>query len=1059
MPKYNAKNKEAKGESKPNYYEGNCDRRQQEMSEGHDTVVNDTAPKTRYQQDQQINPVSSSEKVETPKTGFTKKTTSAGGSALKQEVAAKVAIADSDFAGQPGAANYAAKSAGLQAMSYSGDAGSILGTAANTPVVGTPSRSEGRFEKKLDAPSKKIDFLASEQVVTEYKNPAPLGESPDAVQGYYGTPKNTSIRSQKSAGGTPASLLVERSADELTEDDLVFVEGQYIRPNLGEATWGVEPTKISEFDDTGVRTEAVLSGSDVIRYGNYANRSVTITLKASADGADSAYVAAVKYDSVDLSKDDESQETVNASSTAWTRGMNMDEIARQAIDAKAGRETQLEWSSLGRAVPEPTPTVGLLRRVENDAGAQIFMSYKFSKKGFAYQLNKASKDGQRTTTPMREMILGNIASNISSLDYSEGEHYNGISDIFDKKAMANGAASLLIAIFDSRSKYNTKADILLQPRGLRRAFQVADNNMDVFRVPKEFVAAVNAVDVFSTIDRDYDPLLPVAITDKMGIISSISYDRFGSFTRVAAGAERKYDYKVFTYAYSNRSSNYVVHVKHPILEGVAEFFEQHANKIFSLLKSGDSDTVTISIPIDFATRTLGLWEFLVLYSVPYAQKARINAMRDVLDYEVNFEYPFTSLAIASANPMNAVNYNIKDADSPLETRRMIDSTAIRWIMPEFFWSVGQSKSNSALSRIVHPWYFNEMAFKANPIADKDIATTDSAPGFTTDWMNGIMSMPVIRNGVRLAYLDNLYAMSERDVRLCLDRMTRSPIGPTNDEDYNVYKYGQANEGIPVISGIITIKDYLSTPRELGYIVRAPHGWLRSLDNLVANDKVFGMAARATGDTVMNGDTSFRLRCWKGVPNVPTSILGVESVAISRAQAFRQYWDESPACYMNTPNMASPDADYRQRPEIGFAVSTKQCLTNAAETADVTLRKNQGRFIPFTTGYAKNSSSAQHPSSSTELEVIALHKGFWGRVQRLPMVLSPWDTCDYIDGTGANYDPYDFAYVFGMAGFMASDYNQDLYDRTNMVQNQGWLFTEDPFVKDSPLLADAVKYTM
>lgn len=1059
MPKYeDKKTNGSKGESKPNYHDSNMSREAQEKAEGLDTKTEGTAPETRYQDKQQISEVIKSTEANTPKTGFNKTKTAAGGSAVKQAVAAKVLLADADYAGAPGGVTQSASRSGLKTMQYSGDAGTILGSAANTPVVGSPSRSDQRFGKQLDATMKKINFLASEQAVTEYQNPAPLGESADKVQGYYGTPKNASIRSQKCEGGTPADMLVERSADEITEDMLFYINGQYVKgdlPSNAQMVYGVEPTKITTFDANGIRATQELAGDDAIIYGNYLPRRVRFTFSKTRVGG-TVTLRSIRYSVDDISITDESQDVANSSSTAFIRDMNCDEIARQNIDSKAGRETELNWSPLGRAVEEPTATVGFLQRIEADLGARVYASYKFGSKAHAYQLNKTAKDGQRVHTPALEMMLGAIVSNISSEDYTGGAYFNGYSSAFDKAAMQRGAASLLIAINDSTSKYETKADFLVQPKSLRHAFQIADNSMNVFRLKREFAAALNNEDVFSTIDRGYDPFLPVCITDRVGLISCIDYSRFGDMTADAQGI-LQYDHPAFQYAYANRSSNYLTVVEHPLLAGIKDYIVSKATRIYDVLKDSKDSVgdITLDVPIVSCSTCFSLWDFLIMEAVPYMVKRRINALRDVLDFEVNFEYPFNLDAIKDLNPNNAVNYGFKSIDEPLETRQMIPSAAIRWIMPEFFWGIGRGSHKQG--RYVSPWYFNEMQFELQGHAANDVGNKAKfTKGFDMPYMNGVMSLPVIRNGVRLGYLDDVYNMSERDVRLCLDRMTRLPIGASSDNDFNVYKYGQANEGIPIVEGDFTIKDYLCTPRELGMFMHAPHGLLRVQDNKDPIVNGFAGFAQITDD--MLGNTSYRLRCWKGAQTVPTEILGTAAVAINRAQAFKQYWDESPACLMAGIGGAPEVEGYRSRREVGFLVSMRQCFNNTNATA-IGLKDNQGTFIPATLGQGANCNSAQYKSYDAELRVIAFHKGLWGRLQRLPMVISPFDTCDFNAGSGANYDPYDFAYMFGFAGMMASDYNQDLYNRTNHIQDQGWLYTVDDFIKDSPVFKDSIKYTI
>lgn len=1065
MPKYKAKARDngdmAKGEFKPsdeNYAKGNLSRNAQQDAENLPVLTDRTAPKSRYQDNQQVHSSLQATDTSLPDTGFSRKTSAGKGSQVKQEVASRVAIEDSDFAGIPGSANNSAGRSGLKSLQFSGDAGSILGTAANTPVVGTPSRSEGRFEKQLDATNKKINFLASEQVLSEYDNPKPLGESGNDKQGYYGTPKNTSVRSQKIAAGTPADLLVERSADVITRDELFYTVGQYVKSRDANINYAVEPTKSTIFNKSGVRTDVDLKGDNAIKYSNWLNRAMKVTFKKEST-TDRAYISEIDYVSEDLGCD-EDVATVNAAATNFIADMNSDEIVRQNIDAKAGRETEPGWSPLGRGVVQPTATVGFLQRIENDCGAVEFTAAHFASKGHAYQLNKAAKDGQRTVTPMREMLLGDIVGNMSSKDYSgDSEYFNGLPSAFTAEAYRLGSPALLINLFDSVAKYQTKADVLTQPRSLRHFINTADNNINVFHMKREFANALLNRDVFSTIDRGYDPLLPVCITDKVGLISPVSYSRLGAYTRSAYGADRNFKYTPFEYSYSNRSSNYTIRVNHPILEGLSVFFEMYCEKIAQLLGvNGDNlKTFTLEIPMTYATTCFTLWEFLVLASAPYAMKDRINSLRDILDFETNFEYPFDNVSLKEKNFMNAVNYYMESIDKPLQSRVMIPSVALSWIMPEYIWCI-RNKNKDVVN--VMPWYFNEGQYS---ILVDGAANDSGHVGYEQRYLSGSMSMPVIRSGVRLGYLDDLYSMSERDVRLCLDRMVRSPIGQDSDTGlFAVYKYGQANDGQPAITGQITIKDLVSTPRELGWFAVAPAYLLRVKDNLIAKagSIVNGFSGFAGMTELVGANTSYRLYCWKGAAHIDADILTPATVNVSRAQAFRQFWDCNPAVIMGSLSGTPVSKVYRPRIDVGFLPSIRFCF-NDLTAGEMHVQSSQGLFIPFTKGYVDGTGNASQVSTDASMSVIALHKGLWGRLQKLPFVISPWDTCDF-DTAGSSLpniiDPYDYAYMFGLAGFMASDYNQDIYDRINQVQNQGWLYTKDPFTQASPVLRDGSKFT-
>lgn len=1044
------------------YYAGNDSRKQNESNEGHASATSD-APKTRYQERQQVVPSSEAEKITPPESSFVKRESKTTGSTIKQEVASKVAVADADFAGP--AAVSAPSRAGLRTMSYSGDSGTIIGSAANTPVVASTDRNSdsGRFERKLDAPNKKINYLASEQVVEEYDNPAPLGESGNEVQGYYGTPKNASARSQKSTGCHPGDPLFQRSLDVITRDEIVFIVGQLVKRE--GVNYTTLPTQKSTWID-GKREPAAYDGEAM--YGNFLPRTLEFVLTKSANGVD---VTSMQFTDVVDGSCEAGDAVVNAASTNLPIQINKAELARQNIDSKAGRETEANWSPLGRAIEQPSQTSLLLSTIEAETGATIAAAYRFASKSLSYQLNKAAKDGQHLVRPMREALTGAIADNITSADFADDGLY-GFDPLSNKTekgraALQNGSAATMILLNDSPSKYSSKGMLLTAPKSLRQYIQVADNNMNVFRLPKECGAAMNAYDVFSTIDHEYDPLQPVCVTDKMGLMYAINPQSYSSYTVVNGQKQYVQNAGPYSYAYANRSSNYQVIVDHPLWAGIDQFVSEHATKLYSILTNdAGNGSVTWRIPIVHSTCTFSLFDFLVLASVPYMQKKRINSMRDVLDFEVNFEYPYDLMAIREYNPTNAVNYVFSDIDHPLETKIMIPSVAVTWQLPEFFWGIGENTSGTNASMYVSPFYFNEHQFesikKGSSGSDRSTST-----GYDLKDMMGTMSFPIVRSGVRLASLDALYSMTERDLRLCLDRLVTVPgERVSGDDSYAVYKYSQSSDGIPVFKGGFTISEFISAPRELGWHMVAQNGVLRNRDNLKYQDTPISVAgngffttrkAAATDD--VTSETSYRAYCWYGNTAYDNSILAETSVLINRAQAFEQNWDCSPAARMDRPGAPDTTA-YKNRRDIGFLLSFNGSC-GIGSSNQVAFLTNGGYFHPFTSGLtaAGGQYGQQVQLTSTLFSCVGLAKALWGRMQRLPFALSPWDTCDFTGSAGAQFDPYDFLYMLGMAGTMASDYNQDLYDRVNEVQYKGWLYTADPFVAASPVYKDSFKYSM
>lgn len=992
-----------------------------------DSVVNNEVPASRMQGDQAFPKAAEAEETVTPKSGFSKKTVKASGGKLKQEVAASVLNDNADYGGAPGtSAVNAVSRSGLKSMSYSGDAGTIIGSAANTPVAGTRDRADTRFGKKLDETNKKINYLASEQILVEYDNPKPLGEVADQPQGYPGTPKNTSVRSQKTGGFTNAELLFDRSVDELSRDEMIFVSGQVVKEAGTNYMDTPTETEYYDEDDGSIKAKPI-----TLTRGNYIPREIVIKFKG-ANG--SAYVSEFTPVVDDVSCNAENTNVVNHASTNEIVDMNNAEIARQVIDSKAGRETMPNWNPLGRAVRQPTQTVAYLRDIDNELGAYALTSLRFAQKAFSYQLNKAAKDGQRVTAPMREMFYRHIANAKTSNVFEDGQTYG---QLFNVNAMKAGSADLMIAVFDSKAKYQTKADVLTQPRSLKMHFATALNNIDFLRVKPEFAKALDSRDVFSTIDREYDPMAPVCITDAVQLITHHNWAAQFAFTRSGINAQRTWQSELFSYFYSDRSSNYLIKVTNPLLAGIAYFFEQHAAKIFSELGGTGNAEVTLHLPVRSTTKAFSLWDFVVMAAMPYIQYERTNALKDVLDFEVNFGYPFAELInLKDVKDAPRSNYVFTAISEPLQTRVMKPSTAITWIMPELFNIPGQRDTTAVGDErdlIVHPWYFAETMYQFNG------APTGSTTNAKLADHCGSMLLPVIRSGVRLSLLDDVYGFDERSLRLALDKMVRSPLdNGTAQVQAAVYKYSQNAEGILcLLKADTSRKDFdarlfISTPRELGWTCVAPGAYVTPI--FYATDADY----RAYSSYTANHFDVISIAPYKATvysaprkegSAVPTDALMADSVLVNRGQAFAQDWID----------VASADETlYPQGANNVNGLSFYSVLANGVE-----------EISAFTTGYA-TSNAAEGKNAQPKLAGADKLKQFnrllWARVQKLPFVINPFD-CAQID---VGCDVYDLAYLFNMAGFMVSDYEEDINNRIAMIQNAGWLYNHDPFIDNSYL---------
>lgn len=1009
----------------------NVDRAAQESSEGMvNTHVN--APKTRYQTEQQVNNAETSTGMKVPDSNFVKKKNKTSGSQLKQEIASEVIRGAKGVGGGISDVNSPA-TYGLKSLKYSGDTGTILGTASDTPTMKNGVQGKTRVDKRLSDPNKDINFLANDQVINEYDNIDPLADSKDTV-GYNGNPKNISARSQKKSGFTSAELLFDRSLDLIAHDEGVFVAGQTVKQSDVQ-DYGDYPTVYYTVDADGVYERK--TDFDQIR-GNYMPREIKVGFTRDKQG--NTYVSSFGVEEDDISCNNESFDVVNRAGTNQKIFMNSSELARQTIDAKCGSPTQAHFNPLGRSVDQPTATVGYLQDVEQSTGATLFTAYKMANKARAYYLFRTSKDGISIKAPAIEALYGHLMNYNSDHDLlAQFEPTVDTSSQFVSTAgCAAGSAATLLAVFDSLGKYSTKADIVTQPRGLKMHLQTADNTINPFRLNSKFAAALNSVDVFSTIDRGYDPMNAICATDGVRLIYPYSWKKALAFTRSAYGADRKYTSKLFTYLYNagNGANQYLIKVADPILNGVAYFCEIHANKLYSAIGGSGAGTVTWTIPVCHYGLHFGLWDLLLCAAAPYIVYERTNSMKDVLDYEVNFEYPFPLRTIGETNPMNAVNYRNVDSMSPLTPGQMLPSSAIRWTWPEYVRLMGTAGA-------MMPFYFSEDSF------DSTFVSSDK-PGKLIDNGSSAYTTPVIRAGVRLAYTDDFLGMDPKSSQLCYDRMVRLPAYSAANPDITqelsgvIYKYSQDSEGIPVLSGYYSLSlkltDYYATPRQLGWFMPLLAGAATGYGD-GDDDHVFKHLLNATSYTWSAGalSPSYRAVMYKGIitstEQAPNGILQAGAVSINRAQSFAQNW------YIKGSSTLYKEGD----PMFDLPLSLGDMFS-----ANGSVVANVGSFSPFIAGRWKKTSS----NVVNFLKLLTPHRCLWTLVQKLPFVLNPFDQLN----AGTVIDPFGYAYIFNLAGFMAADYQEEDFNRMNQVQNMGYGFLTDPFVTDSPVFKDSMRYT-
>jgi hypothetical protein len=1007
------------------------------------------APESRFQTEQQINPAVNAGSNQSPDDSFVSKKNSGTGAVLRQEVASEV-ITSKNAKAAPGAISSPA-SYGLRAPSFSGDTGTILGSASGTPILEKDFQGKSRFDKRISDANKDLNFNASEQVYSEFKQIPALADS-DSTVGYNGNPKNSAARSQKNVGLTPAEELYDRSLDFIGQAIGVFTSGQ--RVNQEDVVTKDYPSKtyFTVGEKAGL-TDSFSVGKEP-KSGNFMPTALKVQVTRDNRGT---YVSSFEVIERDLSANEERFDTVNASATNAMIDRNASELTRQRIDAVAGSPSQKGFNPLGRSVEESSAYVHYLRDIEASTGATVFAAYKFAQKARGHYLNRTAKDGQDLVGPAIDALYGGLtnATSLRELQNLLGSPDREDAPYFFKSANGKGSAAVMINAFDSVSKYKTKADLINQPRSLKMHLQTADNNMDPFRCKPEFVAALNSVDAYSSIDHEYDPMAPVYITDDVKLIYPYSWRRALQFTR-DENRVKTYQSEVPCYFYAAGAgvNQYYVVCADPVLNGIAYFLDLHSASIYEAIGDKSNGTHTLYVPIQHSTTHFSLWDYMVCAATPYIIYERTNTMKDILDFEMNFEYPFVEFkAIKDLNPMNAVNYGNPSAQEPLQVKQMLPSSACRWKMPEILYPLGGD-------RYLLPWYFSErdIQWDDERTADASIAIT-AAEHFST---------PVLRAGMKLAGLEEFFDMDVRDKLYNLDVMTRMP-GSWDSMLGGVYKYSQGGDGIPYITvndaakSQLTVSEYLRTPRQLGWFCVLPGSITTPAREL--NGDASLMNWEAPDVTIFQAGTSYYATMYKGgitpVP-VDSGILGDGSVNVNRAQAFTQNWMK---CYADGYGAKDANFDLLLSPADAL-------ISNDPTPGDVTAAAVDGitLFRPFVCGsYSRTSTNIEtEVYGGTAIDSIpklfSIMRIYWAMIQKLPFVINPFATkfTDASDvGTQPNevaVDPFDLAYLFGLAGFVSANYYEDQYNRANEVLNQGYGYVKDPMVAASPVFKDSYKYT-
>lgn len=987
------------------------------------------APSQRFQVDQGTGSAMS-ESMNTTAGGneFKYKKSKSKGAPLKTSVISEVITQDRGFSGAAAQQATALSRSGFKSLAYSGDAGTILGNPASTPVVGTQDRASSRSGKILDATNKKINYLASEQVLVEYDQPAPLSSQPDGI-GYNGTPMNSVARGQKSYGSNPGDLLFDRSVDEISRSVGLFVHGQAIGEQGIE--YGDAPSKTLTAPDYITEKD-----TDAYAVGNFMPDYIEIEFKKDAGRA---YLAKFVPHTIDASINSCPSDVVNDGAQNRLIDLNNAEIVRQDMDVKAGRETAENWSPLPRAVQQPTATVGYLHDLEAEMGAMVYASMRAFSKTHSYQLNKAAKDGQRVVDPIMEMFYRPFTGAVSSKQFA---NFGSVSEILKHVELKNlPTADKMIGVFDSAPKYATKADILTQPRSLKMHYSTARSNSGMFRLKPEFVAWMDRQDFFSTIDHEYDPLSPVYITDGFKYVTRHDWAKQFAFTRSSYGGPRKYSTDAFAYSYIDRMSLYNVIMGNPTLSAIAYFLEQHAQRF------ADYFTDVVRIPVVSSGKCFSLWDMLVMASTPYMQYERSQCFKDVLDFERNFEYPYKDLVkLSDVIDAPRKHYGFSDISEPLVTKQINTVDVLTWTMPAIYSFAGVATENSNADMLYIPHYFSEEQFEF---------TATHAGSMKKGFKHTLK--PVIRSGVKYGLVDQFYQWDDMDAYLVYDPevvpTTMLEVGDNNQllimdgfaEGY-VSKRSQNTAGRVLLESFgAGLRHIVGTPRVLGwyFILPAAAASTASYIGAVGSDLEYKWETPEVSRSVVYGECiGGALTAYSYVATAYTNDSALAApdalshgvMAVGRGQNFAQQWFEYRA--LKSYGTATYEGVAAIVPALSLNIYEG---TPSADANGITAP----RIGTYVLDGANNAGSPESVIDAFTTVESFLADKYWTRLQRLQFIVNPFAmACSTRE---APKDPLELVRLFNMAEFMDLDFSVANNDRIYNIQEQGWLFVQDPWM--------------
>lgn len=961
-------------------------RSEDEAKEGYDTVKTGQ-PSGRFQESKQV---LSPEDLGVTKSSIpgSEAAVSAADAPVAKKVKSKMKIApdasveelgSKQVGGVPLSGNLSIRSvAGLSGQSSGDDASKI-------PYTPGGYRPDSRYGKKRSEELFEMDNTISEQIAPIVEDALDLAESPDSKQGYNGRKQFKQTRGKKnfkftngsshSNGKAPQQLLNECSLDFVHTSKTIYTTGQVI--DFGTGSNGnvrlVDPQadypSVKATDPSNVTSVAIQ-----MHKGNYKPTSLDITISGGKISAIEIKEKKFEVLASPLARDE--------ANLNWQVDAN--NVAKSIIklQKELGRETTDKWSPLGYVINEPYQYNMLYHDIEATTGAIMALAYRSAVSSLAFQKNILAKDGVNPQVNAIKMILEGYAGELQNGDLITNSAFSTM--IWSQSQYRAGSAAAIIAMFDSINKYRTKADLMGTQRSFGLHLSQADNNINPLHCKPNFIKALDKAHLFSTMTGAYNPMLPIFATKIIDIINPLSLNVFlkgwkhpGTLTAAEIADPLRNGetgtYANYSYAYKDVRNTYATRVAHPLIEGLLRWLLKHEGAFCTIMGNG-----TVSIPFSFDMQAPSLLAFMLCSASQEILWARNIAYRDVLFAGEQMTYIWDDLVgVDKLNPLYSSQLTIGRYTDPLKLGKLAPDAAIREMWGSRY--TVKAKSSDKIEYFA-PWHFNERAFGVH---GTDVHTANE--GFKSEPTAFNMTIPSIKDGVRHEYVDLIKSMSERDIRLALDRQVEpmrfisdkdtttlsgmtifSPVGTSSV--YNSYlktsalRYEGNSDGRIILTYDLTsgsnrnlyMEALYCVPKELGFIedryeeVGVITGFTISSDKLTAvsttvigQDLTFGLGNAPAYD----GFAPYKLQSYRVKADSDTAGAIDRSAALT--QTFYCFFASDDASVMNAEFVAKtgivPVLSYSNAAyDTLYAVYNKDSINEASGALSVTVNSMASR---------------------------------------------------------------------------------------------------------------------